>query len=151
VAIAPTIQAAAKDSFGNTTASANVTMTIGTNPPGTGVLSGQATVAAAAGVASFSTLSIDKSALGYTLSASALGLPSATSAPFDITPGVATTLVFSVPPTAATTNANIAPAVKVAAQDALGNVATGFNGNITVNIGSNPGSSTLSGTRTWPP
>ncbi len=150
LAIAPTILVAAEDALGNTVAGfvANVTVAIANNPPGTGLLSGTKVVGATAGVASFSTLSINKSALGYTLSATAAGLPSATSAPFTITPGLATTLVFSAPPTNTTTNANIAPAVKVAAQDAAGNIATGFNGNVTVNIGSNPGSSTLSGTRT---
>jgi hypothetical protein len=56
--------------------------------------------------------------------------------------------VFSVQPATATTNANISPAVKVTARDALGNTATAFNGNITVNLGANPGGSTLSGTRT---
>ncbi len=150
VAIAPAIQVAAKDALGNTVAgfSANVTVAIANDPTGTGVLSGTNIVAATAGVASFSTLSINRSAASYTLSAMAAGLPPATSAPFDITPGLATTLVFSVPPTTATTNANIAPAVKVAAQDALGNIATAFNGNVTVNVGANPGGSALAGTRT---
>jgi hypothetical protein len=150
VAIAPTIQVVAKDALGNTASSftGNVTMVIATNPPGTGVLSGTTVVAAAAGVASFGNLSINRSGVGYTISASAPGLGAVVSAPFTITPGAATTLVFSVQPTTATTNANIAPAVKVAAQDAAGNVATTFNGNITVNLGSNPGGGTLSGTRT---
>ncbi len=150
VAIAPIIDVAAKDAFGNTATGfiGNVTMAIGTNPPGTGVLSGTSVIAAVAGVAQFSTLNINRSAVGYTLSASAAGLATAISAPFNITPGAATILVFSVQPSTATTNANLAPAVKVAAQDALGNVATGYNGNVTVNLGANPGGSTLSGTRT---
>src|SRR3989442_4069291 len=40
----------------------------------------------------------------------------------------------------------ITPAVKLRALDALGNVATGFSGTITVALGSNPGGATLSGT-----
>ena len=149
--IAPPIQLTARDAQGNTAtgftgAGANITVAIGTNPAA-GTLAGTKTVAAVLGVATFSTLSIDKAGVGYTLSATATGL-GASSAPFDISPGLATTLVFSVQPTTATTNANISPAVKVTARDALGNTASTFNGNITVNLGANPGSSTLSGTRT---
>src|SRR5207248_64516 len=42
----------------------------------------------------------------------------------------------------------IAPAVQVTAQDAQGNTATGFTGNITVAIGTNPSTGTLGGTLT---
>ena len=148
-AIAPAIVVTAHDALGNTATSfaGNVTLALAANPGG-GALSGTKVVGASAGVASFTTLSIDKSAVGYTLSASAGGLAGATSALFDIIPGAATTLAFTVQPTTATTNANIAPAVKVTARDALGNTATAFNGNITVSLGANPGGSTLAGTRT---
>jgi hypothetical protein len=62
------------DGTGNlTNSTANVTMNIGANPAG-GTLSGTATVAAVAGTATFSDLSIDKAANGYTLSASSTGL-----------------------------------------------------------------------------
>jgi len=148
--ITPTIRVEARDAFGNVATSfvGNVTMAIATNPPGNGSLSGTTVVVAAAGVASFSNLSINRSGVGYTLSASSTGLTSVTSAPFTITGGPPNALVFTVNPTTATTDANIAPAVKVTALDAGGNVATAFGGNITVSIGANPGGSTLSGTRT---
>jgi hypothetical protein len=148
-AIAPAILVSAQDALGNavTSFTGNVTIAITTNPAG-GVLSGTTQVAAVAGVASFSTLSIDKAANGYAVSASAAGLTGATSAPFNIGPAAATLLAFTVQPSTATTNANISPAVKVTVRDALGNTATGFNGNITVAIGANPGGGTLSGTRT---
>ena len=149
-AIAPTILVTAQDAFGNTATAFNgsVTLAIATNPGG-GALSGSAAIGAVAGVASFSTLSINKSALGYALSAAAGGLTGTTSALFDITPGTASVLAFSVQPTTATTNANLLPTVKVSARDALGNTATAFNGNIVVSLGANPGGSTLSGTRTF--
>jgi hypothetical protein len=148
-AIAPAILVSARDAFGNAVASFtnNVTVAIATNPAG-GVLSGTSTAAASGGVATFANLSIDKAANGYTVSASAGGLTGATSAPFNIGPAGATSLTFTAQPTTATTNANIAPAVKVTVHDALGNVATAFNGNITVAIGANPGGGTLAGTRT---
>ncbi|HET9707460.1 MAG TPA: hypothetical protein VFP39_04065, partial [Gemmatimonadales bacterium] len=148
-AMAPAILVAARDAFGNAVSSfsGSVTVTIATNPAG-GVLSGLSTVAASGGVATFANLSIDRAASGYTLSASGGGFTGVTSAPFNIVPATPTALAFTVQPSTATTNANIAPAVKVTVHDALGNVATGFNGNITVAIGANPGGGTLSGTRT---
>jgi hypothetical protein len=61
VSISPSIAVAIQDAFGNTVTSAtdNVTIAIATNPAG-GTLSGTATVAASAGVATFADLSIDK-------------------------------------------------------------------------------------------
>src|SRR5205807_1063690 len=91
-------------------------------------------------------LSIDKAGTGYTLTATGAG--STTSAAFNITAGTATQLVFSVQPSTTTAGAAITPAVQVTAQDASGNTATGFTGNVTVAIGTNPGSGTLAGTAT---
>src|SRR5207302_1786189 len=91
-------------------------------------------------------LSIDKVGTGYTLTATGAG--STTSTAFNITAGSATQLVFSVQPSTTTAGAAITPAVEVTAQDAGGNTATGFTGNITVAIGTNPSGGTLSGART---
>src|SRR2546430_994606 len=62
--------------------------------------------------------------------------------------GTATQVVFSVEPSDAVAGAAIARAVQVAAQDAHGDTATEFTGNVTVAIGTNPGSGTLAGTAT---
>jgi len=97
-------------------------------------------------VATFSGLSIDKVGTGYTLTATGAG--STTSTAFNITAGSATQLVFSVQPSTTTAGAAITPAVEVTAQDAGGNTATGFTGNITVAIETNPSSGTLAGTLT---
>ncbi len=85
-AIAPPIVVTAFDAFGNlaTSFSQLVTVAIGTNPGG-GILSGTLQVAAAAGVATFTNLSINAAGIGYTLVASATGVPSATSEAFNIT------------------------------------------------------------------
>src|SRR5206468_3432220 len=74
VAISPAVPVAVQDSFGNTvtSSSASITVAIGTNPGG-GTLSGTTTVAAVSGVAAFSTLSIDKTGVGYTLDAASGG------------------------------------------------------------------------------
>src|SRR5439155_856054 len=110
-AIAPPLQVTAQDAQGNTATpfSGSVTVALGTNP-GEGTLSGTATVAAVAGVATFSTLSIDKIGTGYTLTAAAGGLATVSSAPFNIAAGAATHLVVSVQPSNATAGAPITPA-----------------------------------------
>jgi YVTN family beta-propeller protein len=84
-AIAPAIEVTARDPFGNTTPAFTgaVTVAIGTNP-GTGTLTGTLSHNAIAGVATFNDLQIDQPGIGYTLTASASGLTSATSATFDM-------------------------------------------------------------------
>jgi hypothetical protein len=70
-----------------TGSAAPVTMTIS---PGTGTagatLTGQTIVAAEGGVATFNNLRINLAGTGYVLVASAPGLTSATTTPFDVTP-----------------------------------------------------------------
>jgi hypothetical protein len=84
----PAIAVLVQDAYGNTTndSSTEVTLTI---TPGTGssgaVLSGVTKLKASNGVASFEGLTINKVGTGYTLTATASGLTSAVSAPFDIT------------------------------------------------------------------
>src|SRR5688500_588070 len=77
-----------------------VTIALGNNPGG-GTLSGTLTVFANNGRAHFQDLSIDRAGSGYTLVASASGLPSVTSDAFAITPGPASgaTTVITANPT----------------------------------------------------
>src|SRR5436853_470271 len=147
--ITPAVQVTAQDAHGNTATafSGSVTVAIGMNPGG-GALSGTSSVAAAGGIATFSGLSINKTGTGYTLTAGASGVSGGTSAAFSVTAGAPSVLVFSVQPTSATAGAAITPAVQVTAQDAEGNVATGFAGSVSVTLGSNAGGGTLSGTTT---
>src|SRR6266566_506068 len=148
-AITPAVQVTARDAQGNTATgfTGSVTVAVGTNAGG-GTLSGTATVAAASGVATFSSVSISKTGTGYTLTGAASGLSGATSSSFDITAGIASQLAFTVQPSNATAGATITPAVRVTARDAQGNTATGFTGNVTVGLGANPGGGALSGTAT---
>jgi len=83
--ISPAVQVAAQDDAGVTVTSfaGSITIALGTNPAG-GTLSGTKIVTAVNGVATFSTLSIDRAGNGYTLVATATGLTGATSAPFNI-------------------------------------------------------------------
>src|SRR5439155_15594 len=157
-AITPAVQVTARDALENTATgfTGNVTVTLAANPTG-GTLSGTTVVAASAGIATFSGLAINKAGTGYTLSATAAGQTGTTSTAFDITPasaardvaaGAASQLAFTVQPTSATAGSVITPAVRVVAQDALGNTATSFTVNVSVALGSNPGGATLAGTTT---
>ncbi|MEI6675227.1 MAG: invasin domain 3-containing protein [Verrucomicrobiota bacterium] len=92
--ITPAVTVRIEDPYGNlVNSSANVTMGIGNNPAG-GTLAGTQTVAASAGTATFSTLSINNAGIGYTLAASSGSLTADTSSAFDIT-GVAITQAAS--------------------------------------------------------
>jgi hypothetical protein len=146
-AISPAVQVTALDPAGNLVPgfTGDVTLSLGTNPGGS-TLGGTTTVAALNGVASFSTLTLDKTGTGYRLTGTASGLSTATSSAFNITAGPATQLVFSTQPSTTVADHQISPAVKVRALDGFGNVATGFSGAVAVALGNNPGGSTLSGT-----
>src|SRR5439155_1119868 len=111
-------------------------------------LTGTTTVAAVSGVATFSTLSLNRAATGYTLTASATGLTGATSSAFTISAGAAAKLVFTVQPSDVVAEGAMTPPVQVAVDDAQGNTVTTATTSITVAIGTNPASGTLSGTTT---
>src|SRR5207245_8160153 len=117
---------------------------------GGSTVSGTTAVAAVSGVATCFDLSVDKAGTGYTLTASASGVPSVTSTAFDVTPGTATQLAFTVQPGNTVAGAMISPAVQVTALDAAGNPVPGYKGDGAVRLGNNPGGSTLGGTTAVP-
>jgi hypothetical protein len=110
-------------------------------------LSGTTTLNAVGGVATFTALGIGKAGTAYTLTASSNGLTAATSTPFNVVAGTANKLVFTTQPADAMAGASIGT-VTVAVQDAAGNALPSFVGAVTLAIGTNPGTSTLSGTAT---
>jgi len=140
----------ARDAKGNTatgfTGTVAVAITSGTGTAGAH-LSGTASVAAVGGVATFSGLSVDSAGTGYTLTAAATGL-AGTSSGFNVTFGAASKLAFTVQPTIVAAGTAITPAVQVTIQDAKGNTVTTATTSITVAIGTNPASGSLSGTAT---
>jgi len=91
VVIAPAVQVAARDLAGNATPAyaSDVTIAIGTNPGG-GALAGTLVRTASGGVATFNDLAIDLPGIGYTLSATASGMASDTTASFDVLPPAGT-------------------------------------------------------------
>ncbi|HKE90138.1 MAG TPA: alkaline phosphatase family protein, partial [Gemmatimonadales bacterium] len=147
--ITPAITVAATIPGGGTDPSftGSVTIAIGANPA-SGSLSGTKTVNAVAGVAAFADLHIDKAGTGYTLAATSPGAGGATSGTFSVIAGAAAQLTFTVQPSVTAAGAGITPAVAVTASDLAGNLATSYSGAVTVAIGANPGSGTLSGTAT---
>ena len=94
----------------------------------------------------FSGCKIDKVGTAYRLQASDTRLTGLTTA-FDVTPGVATRLVFSTPPSGATGGTAFTGQPVVTAQDAGGNTATGYAGTVALSIATGTGTSgaTLSG------
>jgi len=63
-----------------------------------------------------------------------------------VIPGAASRLAFTVQPSPSFLGVAIAPAVDVTARDAFGNTTPAFTGSVTVAIGTNPGTGTLTGT-----
>src|SRR5207249_670959 len=110
--ISPAVKVRALDAFGNvaTGFTGAVTVALGSNAGGN-TLSGTTAVAAAGGVATFFDLSVNKTGTGYTLTASASGVTSVTSTPFDNNPGPANQLAFTVQPSTTVAGAAISPAV----------------------------------------
>src|SRR6266545_4128308 len=134
-AISPAVEVEVRDASGSrvTTARNTVTLAIGTNA-GSGTLSGTATVNAVNGIATFSGLSIDKAGTGYTLAASSTSLTGATSGGFDIAPGPAARLQFSVQPPAVV-EGNSPLGVEVQIADNFGNVVPTATNPVTLEIG----------------
>jgi Bacterial Ig-like domain (group 1)/Invasin, domain 3/Bacterial Ig-like domain (group 2)/Calcineurin-like phosphoesterase len=82
------------------------------------------------------------------VSAKANGVAIADTASLVVTAAAAKVLAFTVEPSSAGAGASIAPAVQVAARDSFGNLVGTYTGGVTVAIGTNAGSGTLSGTKT---
>jgi len=146
--ITPPVTVTIRDSLNNvvTTATDSVFVALGNNP-GTATLSGARRAAAVNGIATFSNLSVSASASGYTLVASGLGaLESAVSNAFDIF-GTATKLAITRQPVATSAGA-LLDTILVAVQDAAGTTVANDTRNVTLAIGTNAGSGTLSGSTT---
>lgn len=125
---------------GNTS---NVTIAISNNPS-TGTLSGVFTVAAVAGVATFSGLNLDKVGNGYTLNVTSAGLTNDVTSGIDIVVGPATQLAVTTQPTT-TAAGDAIPDIVVQVQDIFGNLSTSSTNNIAIVIQNNPSGGTMSG------
>ena len=144
-AMAPATVVTALDKDGKPIAdfTKDVTVAIASGPSGA-TLSGPTTAAAVAGAATFDGLALDKAGT-YTLSASASGLTSVTSAQFTVAPGADEKLAFVVEPQDTSINRALTPAVQVGILDHFGNV-THSTVTVQIQLAANPGTGTLRGT-----
>ena len=150
-AIAPPISVLVTDSGGNPVSGASVTVTLS---GGTGTLKGTQTLptgdgtgGTTLGVASFSTLSVNKVGTSYVLTAATPGADPANSNLFAITPG-APVLTFATQPTAdpakpASIPSGVNIPVKVHLQDGSGNVLAGQSVTLTLSSNSFTSTSTI--------
>ncbi len=139
-----------EDAFGNVVTGYGSPVTVGLvgGPAGAG-LGGNLSVSASGGAATFSGLTIDQAGSGYLLAASAPGLSAADATPVTVTPATpARIVVDSGPPTSVTAGAGFGLSVSV--EDAFGNLATGFGGDVTVGLVGGPAGAVLGGTLTEP-
>ena len=132
-----------EDASGNVAAGYNgpITLTLASNPSGA-VLQGNTTATANAGVAIFTGLSLGAPAVGYVLQAN-LGSVLATTSSLTVTPAATHLVVTTEPPTTIVAGQPFGLTVKV--EDGAGNVATGFNGVVTLSLGTHSGGAALGG------
>ena len=142
---APVITVVNKDGSTASGYTGNVTMTLGTNPTNA-TLGGTDVVAASAGVATFSNLTLNRSGKNFTLRATAAAQGGYTpkarvSRPFTI----ATSLVFTIQPAGTAAAGDIMEPFQVSVKDSAGNVDTNYAGEITVALYTGAGLGILGG------
>jgi len=134
-----------EDSAGNVVTNDSSPVTLAISSGETLSCASGTTKTPASGVVTFSGCAGSAYASGVTLTASSAGLTSATNASFDIS-NVATKLAFTGQPSNTAEGLSTAPPVVVSVEDASGIVVTTSSASISLAIGTNPGSGTLSGT-----
>ena len=127
-----------QDAAGNTvtTGSVQVTITIESNP-GNALINNnslQTFATSSSGVATFSSLFLDKVGAGYTLKASATGFASVISSSFAVTPAAASRVGFLTQPASLVAGTPFSPPITVAVQDQYGNTVTSASNTITIGV-----------------
>ena len=135
-------EVAVLDHFGNTVTDykGSVTMSIAYGSTSGAVLSGSTTVPVSGSVARFTDLSINKTYPSYNLIAMSDSLEPANSLSFEVTPGKAVKLEFTIQPSGAKTGTIFDTQPKVAVEDTYENVV--HNTGISVTVSITPGSGT---------
>src|SRR5262249_25487694 len=131
------------DQYGNIVTTDNSTVVTASLATGGGTLKGTITATVVNGVASFDDLE-DDTAGTLSLQFAAPGLPPVPSDPSTVAPGPPHLMAVKKPPGGVISG--VAFPLEVDAYDAYGNLATSFDGSVTVGVASGPG--TLSGTTT---
>jgi hypothetical protein len=132
-AISPAVTVKAVDADGNVATGFTGNVSVAFETANGATLGGTTTMAAVAGVATFSNLSVNLAG-SYKLTATATGLTAALSSTFAITPPPATALEFLVQPTTVIVDSIIKPAVQVRIVDANGATVTSATNAITISL-----------------
>ena len=110
-------------------------------------MSGNMTVEAVDGVATFSNLTLDTAGSGYSLEVTGGGLTPATVTALSVAPAAAAQLVvISQPPASMTAGSSFG--VAVATEDRFGDLVPSYNGGVTIALGADSSGGTLYGTLT---
>jgi|GEM_PF-1970457 len=133
------------DANGNSVTNSTVNV-VATIASGTGTLSGTTTVAAIAGVATFTNLQITGTAGPFTLTFTPTSLTAVTSSPFTLMFGTATASAITTHPSGAVNGVNFTVQPVIGIVDSSGNTVTDSTVNVVATIAS--GTGTLSGTTT---
>jgi hypothetical protein len=143
-----TLQVTLEDQFGNVATSNTSTVSIAAST-GPAALANTSTtsVAAVNGVATFSKV-IFNTAGTYTVKVADGSLAAVTSGNITIAAAAASKLVFTQTPASATAGKALSPAIKVAVEDAFGNVVTSNTSKITLVVNSGPNGFTSGSTTT---
>src|SRR5437868_1247184 len=143
--ISPPVRVRVTDASWQSVPGGVVRLEFGTTPAPGATLSGTTQAKLVDGFATFADLRIDQPGRGYTLVATA-GPASGTSGAFAVA-GPPAQLVFTIqPPQTVEGAVAIAPAVRVALQDAFGTTVPGTTQAVSLTLGTNPSAATLSGT-----
>lgn len=141
--LAPAIVIAVEDEQGNLVETFTGAVTLALPPAADATLGGTTTVNAVAGLATFNDLSLDIVG-AYGLIATSGSLTPDTTAAITVTAAAAARLTFITWPSGGVAGTTLAPTTTVRALDAFGNDATGFTGNISLQL--LDGTGTLGGT-----
>ena len=141
----------AEDSSGDLDSSFNGTVTVAlAKNPGGATLGGTLTATASGGIATFSGLTLNKAASGYTLTVSASGVDGAATSAITVTPAPASQLVIHTQPSATATAGQAFGAQPVIEEeDQYGNVETSDNSTVitaTLESGTGPLQGTITAT-----
>ncbi len=139
----------AEDLSGNvaTSFTSDVSLIIDSQPGGAS-LGGIVTVPAINGVATFNDVTLDTLGMGYTLRPVGGGLLGGDTDPFNVAPEADQLVITTEPPSTVTSSSGFG--LTVMAEDLTGNVATNFNGNVTLYLDANPSNEMLGGMVTVP-
>jgi hypothetical protein len=137
---------AVEDPYGNVSTgyTGTVAASLARDPAG-GSLSGPASADVVGGIATFGGLTLNRAGGGYSVEASTGGLTSRPSSPITVALAAPTRLIVTAQP-AGRVDARRAFAVGVEAVDGFGNLATGFDGDVTVALSADSRRNNLRGT-----